>query len=83
MPAGEQLARPQFGLHRLDCWDGVEFHLAHGDWIRLLRDNGLEVLDLVELQAPESAATHEYYDFVSADWGRRWPAEEIWRARKR
>jgi len=24
-----------------------------------------------------------YYDFVSADWARRWPAEEIWVARKR
>ena len=68
VPAGEQLVRPQFGLHRVDWWDGVEFHLAHGDWIRLLRDNGFEILDLVELQAPESAASHEYYDFVSADW---------------
>ena len=82
VPAGEQLVRPQFGLHRVDWWDGVEFHLAHGDWIRLLRDNGFEILDLVELQAPESAASHEYYDFVSADWARKWPAEEIWRARK-
>lgn len=83
LPAGEQLIRSQFGLHRVDWWDGVEFHLAHGDWIRLLRDNGFEILDLVELQAPESAGTHEYYDFVSAEWGRKWPAEEIWRARKR
>ena len=81
VPAGEQLVRSQFGLHRVDWWDGVEFHLAHGDWIRLLRDNGFEILDLVELQAPESAASHEYYDFVSADWAGKWPAEEIWRAR--
>ena len=83
VPAGEQLVRPQFGLHRLDCWEGVEFHLAHGNWIRLLRDNGFEILDLVELQAPESAETHEYYDFVTADWARKWPSEEIWKARKR
>jgi SAM-dependent methyltransferase len=82
-PAGEQLVRSQFGLHRLDCWDGVEFHLGHGDWIRLLRANDLEVIDLVEIQAPADAATHEYYDFVTADWARRWPSEEIWRARKR
>jgi len=82
-PAGERLVRPQFGLHRLDCWDGVEFHLGHGDWIQLLRANGFEILDLVELQAPLEAATHEYYDFVTADWARRWPSEEIWRARKR
>ena len=82
-PAGEQLVRSQFGLHRLDCWDGVEFHLGHGDWVRLLRANGFDVLDLVELQAPADAAGHEYYDFVTADWARRWPSEEIWRARKR
>ena len=35
------------------------------------------------LQAPESAETHGYYDFVSAEWARKWPAEEIWKARKR
>jgi SAM-dependent methyltransferase len=82
-PAGERLARPQFGLHRLEGWDGVEFHLSHGDWIRVLHGNGFEVIDLLELQAPVSATTHAYYDFVTADWARKWPAEEIWKARRR
>jgi len=82
-PAGEKLVRPQFGLHRLDCWDGVEFHLGHGDWVRLLRANGFELLDLHELQAPSGSTRHEYYDFVTADWARQWPSEEIWKARKR
>jgi hypothetical protein len=27
------------------CENSVEFHLGHGDWIRLLRTNGFEVLD--------------------------------------
>ena len=36
-----------------------------------------------ELQAPAGAKTHEYYDFVTADWARQWPSEEIWVARKR
>jgi SAM-dependent methyltransferase len=81
---GERLLRPQFGMHRF-TWPegGVEFHLAHGDWIRLLRTNGFEIENLVELQAPKTAQDHEYYDFVSADWARRWPSEEIWVARKR
>ena len=73
--AGRRAARPPAvrpAPPRL-AGDGVEFHLAHGDWIRLLRDNGFEILDLVELQAPDSAETHEYYDFVSADWARKWP----------
>ena len=60
----------------------VEFHLAHGEWIRLLRANGLVVEGLVELEAPAEARDHPYYDFVPAAWARRWPAEEIWVARK-
>jgi SAM-dependent methyltransferase len=82
--AGESLLRPQFGMHRFEWPDGgVEFHLGHGDWVRLLRKSGFEILDLVELQAPPEAETHEYYDFVTADWARQWPSEEIWRARRR
>jgi SAM-dependent methyltransferase len=82
-PTDDRLHRSQFGLHRVE-WpgeEGVEFHLAHGDWIRLLRANGFDVLDLIELQALSDAEDHPYYDFVSADWARRWPAEEIWKAR--
>jgi hypothetical protein len=73
-------------MHRLS-WDdgepGAEFHLGHGDLIRLLRESGFEVLDLIELFAPADAQDHPYYDHISADWARKWPAEEIWRARKR
>jgi len=79
----ERLARPQFGMWRFEWEGGVEFHLAHGDWIALLRSSGFDVERLVELQAPAEAADHPYYDFVGADWARRWPAEEIWVARKR
>ena len=84
---GERLLRPQFGLHRME-WsgedEGVDFQLPHGEWIRLLRRGGVRrSRGLWELQAPESAETHDYYDFVSAEWARKWPAEEIWKARKR
>jgi len=79
----ERLQRPQFGMRRFEWDGGVEFHLAHGDWIALLRSAGFDVERLVELQAPAEAADHPYYDFVGAEWARRWPAEEIWVARKR
>jgi SAM-dependent methyltransferase len=82
---GERLERPQFGMHRFE-WpedDGVDFHIQHSDWIRLLRANGFEILGLWELQAPEGAEDHKYYDLVAAEWARKWPAEEIWKARKR
>jgi SAM-dependent methyltransferase len=83
-PALERLVHAQFGMHRFE-WPqgGVEYHLPHGEWIRLLRGHGFEIEALHELQAPPEATTHEQYGFVTADWGRRWPAEEIWRARKR
>jgi SAM-dependent methyltransferase len=83
-PAGERLLRPQFGMKRFEWPEGgVEFHLAHGEWIRLLRANGFDVEALDEIQTPPDAQDHPVYDFVTADWGRRWPAEEIWSARKR
>jgi SAM-dependent methyltransferase len=82
--ADERLHRPQFGMHRFEWPEGgVEFHLGHGEWIALLRASGFEVESLVELQAPEDAVTHGYYDYVTAEWARRWPAEEIWVARRR
>ena len=56
----------------------VEFHLGHGDWIDLLRGNGFVVDRLIELFAPEGAANHDYYDYVTAEWASKWPAEEIW-----
>jgi SAM-dependent methyltransferase len=80
---GETLLRPQFGMHRFDQWDGVEYHLAHGDWIALLREHGFELEALHELKAPPDADDHTYYVWVSAAWAKRWPAEEIWKARKR
>ena len=82
--AEERLLRPQFEMGRFEWPDGgVEFHLGHGEWIRLLRASGFEIENLVEIQAPPDAETHPVYDYVSAEWGRHWPAEEIWVARKR
>jgi SAM-dependent methyltransferase len=79
-----RLVRPLFAMHRFEWPEGgVEFHLPHGEWIRLLRVSGFEIEDLVEIQAPADAENHPYYDYVTADWARRWPAEEIWKARKR
>jgi SAM-dependent methyltransferase len=83
-PAGERLLRPQRGMHRLEWPDdeGVEFHLGHGEWFAVLRASGFEVEGLWELYSAPGAKDHEYYPF-SAEWARKWPAEEIWKARKR
>jgi ubiquinone/menaquinone biosynthesis C-methylase UbiE len=81
----DRLMRPQFGMYTNEWPDaiGVEYHLQHGDWIRLLREHGFEVEALHELQAPPDAENHAYYDYVTVEWARRWPPEDIWAARKR
>ena len=82
VPAEDRLLRPYFGMHRFE-WpedDSVEFHLPHGELIRLLRANGFEIEALVEIQPPPGARTR--YEHVTLDWARKWPSEEVWRARK-
>ena len=81
-PAADRLVRDYFGLHRLE-WsneNSVSFTLPIGEWIRLFRANGFEVLDLIELRAPRGATTNDPY--VTSEWAHRWPSEEIWRVRK-
>jgi SAM-dependent methyltransferase len=82
-PAGDRLLRPYFGMHRFEWPDnpGVEFHLGIGDWVRLLRANDFEIVDFIEIQAPEGATTAGD-GLVDPEWARRWPAEQIWRVRK-
>jgi ubiquinone/menaquinone biosynthesis C-methylase UbiE len=80
----EQLQRPQRGLHRVEWEDTgeVEFHLAHGEMLDLLRANGFALERLIELFAPADAETHSYYSYVSAEWAQQWPTEELWVARR-
>lgn len=84
LPAGVELLRPHFGMHRFE-WPqdtGVEFAIPHGEMIRLLRSSGFEVEDLVEIRAPQDARTPTD-PLATAEWARRWPIEEAWKARKR
>jgi hypothetical protein len=77
-----RLHRSYWNLGRMDFGEGtIDFQLSHGEWIGLLRKHGFVVEDLIELR-PSDDATTTYDDFVPHDWARRWPAEQIWRARK-
>jgi SAM-dependent methyltransferase len=82
--ATNTLLRSQFDLRRLD-WDEpegrcVEFHLPHGELLRLLRAKGFVIEDLIEVRAPQGATTN--YPYVTGTWARSWPTEEVWFARK-
>lgn len=80
--SSERLLRPQLGLHRLASPEGCfDFHLGHGDMIRLLRDSGFEVEDMIEIFAPEGAGQTSF-GYAPVDWARQWPVEEVWKARR-
>lgn len=81
-PAGDRLLRPYFDMHRFE-WpdtDAVEFNLGYGDWIRLFRASGLDVIDLVEVRPPGGGTSR--FGFVTPGWARRWPSEQVWKLRK-
>ena len=81
-PAGVELLRPYFGMRRFE-WefdDAIDFHLGYGDWIRVLTSNGFEVERLVELRNPGHGSGR--YNLFTPEWAERWPAEEMWKARK-
>jgi SAM-dependent methyltransferase len=81
-PAGTDLLRPYFGMRRFE-WvedNSVDFHLGYGDWIRVLTSHGFEVERLAELRNPGRDSGR--YDMFTAEWAERWPAEEMWKARK-
>ena len=84
LPAGMELLRPYFGMHK-STWAGdtsVEFHLPHGEWIRLLRASGFEIERLLEIQAPAGATTR-WTTIATPEWAHQWPSEEAWVVRKR
>jgi SAM-dependent methyltransferase len=60
----------------------IDWALPPGEWIRVLRTHGFDVEDCIELCAPPDART-TYTEFAPPRWARRWPAEWIWKARRR
>lgn len=82
----EQLHRSYFELKRLDWTQteidpgGIEFNLPISDWLRLFRETGFDVIDYLELQAPEGS--QDRYS-TPGHWAQRWPAEQVWKLRRR
>jgi len=81
----ESLHIPLVGLYRNEWPDevGVEYHLPHSKWIDLLHASGFQVERLIDVYATADSKRHDYYGYVSVEWARKWPVEEIWTARKR
>ena len=62
-------------MRRVDDRDSVPL-------CRLLRANGFEIENMVELY-PAEGATATDFPYATNEWARQWPAEEVWIARKR
>jgi ubiquinone/menaquinone biosynthesis C-methylase UbiE len=82
----DQLHADYFSLGRSEItgWGPgphVEYQLTYGGWIRLFRQSGLAIEDLIETRAPEGA-TSTYWTQPEIEWSKRWPSEHIWKLRK-
>lgn len=82
----ERLVRDYFDLHCVD-WrkveldpGGMEFNLPISEWFALFRRTGFEVLDYLEPRPPDEA---QETPWVPLAWARRFPAEHVWKLRKR
>jgi SAM-dependent methyltransferase len=85
-PPDRALHRPYYELGRAEHPEeqgltSVEWHLGYGEWIRLFRDAGLMLEDLIELR-PGPGASTTYTTYATLDWARDFPAEHIWKVRK-
>ena len=45
---GRYLVNDYFGMRVFESDDGVDFQIAYGEWVRLFRENGLLIEDLLE-----------------------------------
>lgn len=77
----QELLNDYFGMKRLEWADEVNFQLPYGEWIRLFRQTGFVVEDLIETRPPVDA-TSTYRSAAETAWARRWPMENIWKLRK-
>lgn len=76
-----ELVRDYFSISSEEEDGIVDFNLPIGEWIRVFVSNHLEVEDLIEVRPPPDATTT--YEGRPLAWARRWPAEMIWKVRKR
>ena len=84
-PASREMRLDYFEMRSIESsdpsWRTTEFQLPYGGWIRLFRENGFAIEDLIELRPPADATT-TYDDYAPLEWARAFPAEHIWKVRK-
>ena len=85
-PSEPHLHRNYFELYREDWREvevdpgGIEFNLPISSWLKLFRETGFEVLDYLELRAPDHFDETKFSS--PANWSKQWPSEQVWKLRK-
>jgi SAM-dependent methyltransferase len=82
----DRLVHSLFGLHGVihrgrSGTEYRQFALPHGEMIRLMAGCGLTVEDLIEVEVPPGLVNNDFPEYAQ-DWVSRWPAEEVWFARR-
>jgi ubiquinone/menaquinone biosynthesis C-methylase UbiE len=77
-----RLRQPYFGSIRVRVGPMIESRPTAAQWVDLFSQSGLVVERLSETQPPPGARS-SYLSARDTAWARRWPAEYIWRVRKR
>lgn len=75
--ASDRLVKDYFGMHRVED-RAVYYNLEYGEWIRLFRRSGLDIVDMIETRPPDGVTETAYRSVNQVAWARRWPAEMIW-----
>ena len=75
--ASERIVKDYFGMHRMEE-RAVYFNLPYGEWIRLFRRSGLDIVDMLETRPADSVTETVYRSENQVAWAKRWPAEMIW-----
>jgi SAM-dependent methyltransferase len=78
---GTELVQDYFSIYSEEEDGIVDFNVPIGEWVRIFVGNGLVIEDMIELRPPAGATTS--FGGRPLDWARRWPAEMIWKVRKR
>lgn len=79
---GRTLLRDYFGLRSLDFPGGeVDYTLPYGDWVRLFRENDLEIERLIEPRGGRDRPS-TYVTRSERSWSGHFPLEVIWGLRK-
>ena len=81
MDPGQELTRDYFDMFEIADGGLSRFSLGYGDSIRLFRQAGFVVEDLIELR-PEPEDETSFGPPGAKEWARRWPAEQVWKVRK-